>query len=308
MPKLSQINIYPIKSCKGISVQSIALSESGLAYDRAWMIVADGTGKFLTQRQRPQLALVEVSIPAEVLLGAGSHPDAVLTINAPGQAVITVPLQRLDVVQADMRQVKVWDWSGEGMDEGDEVAQWFTAYLGTPVRLVRYLGRKEGVSDNIRLDEPTSAVRGIDDKWAVGYETRFSDGYPMLLATEAALADLNSKLAEPLPMNRFRPNLVVSGTEAWAEDSWRRIAIKGQEEAAAPALELVSCKPCSRCKMTTVDQATGTFAGDEPLDSLAEFRSGKLLGWNVAQKSWTHDVFFGWNMVCKAIRCCQRGG
>ncbi|KXZ54122.1 hypothetical protein GPECTOR_5g223 [Gonium pectorale] len=293
---IAGLNIYPIKSCAGIALQSAALTDAGLAWDREWMIVREDNGKFISQREKSLLALIVPSLPAEALAaGQPLPPDAMLTVNAPGMPPLRVPMAPKP--ESEIRKVTVWEWTGAGADEGQEVADWFSRYLGQPCRLVRYLGSKSPPASQPKAgDEPLALVRNTEPEFALGYETRFSDGYPMLLVTRAALADLNSKLPEPLPMNRFRPNIEVAGADPWAEDGWRDMNVACSAD--GRTLRLTSVKPCSRCKVPTIDQATGQ-AGDEPLDTLSNIRTGKLLGWNKAQKTWTHAVFFGWNVVSR---------
>ncbi|KAG2484852.1 hypothetical protein HYH03_016339 [Edaphochlamys debaryana] len=315
---IAALNIYPIKSCRGVSLQSAVLTEAGLALDRQWMVVREESGRFLTQREKGILALVEVSLPLEALHAAqwGTErlpPDAALTLTAPGApGPLKVPLRRRP--DSEIRKVTVWEWTGAGADEGPDAAAWFSALLGLPCRLVRYLGSGSGGEKG-----PLPVVRTTEPEYAVNYETRFSDGYPMLLVTQSALSDLNAKLPAPLPMNRFRPNIEVAGADPWAEDGWRDMEVS--PSAGGAGIKLTAVKPCSRCKTTTIDQATGQAthmraihrhtcktttidqatgqAGDEPLDTLHTFRTGKALGWAETEKSWTHAVFFGWNVVSR---------
>ncbi|GLC46013.1 hypothetical protein PLESTB_001027900 [Pleodorina starrii] len=305
-PCVGAINLYPIKSCRGVSVQSAMLTEAGLMFDREWMVVREDTGKFISQREKGLLALVEVALPPEALAaahsGASKLPSgAAMTVTAPGMEPLHVPLVRRP--DAKIRKVTVWEWTGAGADEGADAAAWFSRYLGVPCRLVRYLGSAAAAAaaaastgDDGDGGASLPTVRTTEPEFAVDYETRFSDGYPMLLVTQAALADLNSKLSEPLPMNRFRPNLEVAGTDPWAEDGWRDVDVVCSAD--GRTLRLTSVKPCSRCKVTTINQATAEV-GDEPLDTLGTIRSGKVLGWNKNRKDWTHSVFFGWNVVSR---------
>lgn len=253
------------------------------------MVVRESNGKFLTQRQKSDLALVETCLPDSMLRNnqADSEEAPFLKLTAPGMSPLMVPLASR--AKAVTRNVTVWEWTGPALDEGDEAAQWFSQYLGLPTRLVRHLGAEEE-AQGLGLGE--AAVRLTDPAFAEGYETRFTDGFPSLLATEASLADLNSRMAVPLPMCRFRPNIILSGTSPWEEDQWSSVVVQGQDS----ALDLDLVKPCSRCKVPTINQDTGE-EGDEPLATLGTFRSGELLGWNKQNKSWTHDVFFGWNVV-----------
>ncbi|GLI62495.1 hypothetical protein VaNZ11_005127 [Volvox africanus] len=318
-PTIGAINVYPIKSCRGVSVQSAMLTEAGFMLDREWMVVREDNGRFISQREKELLALVDVALPPELLAPAAYGaisvlgPGADMTVVAPGMEPLQIPLARKP--DFDARKVTVWEWTGVGMDEGADAASWFSRYLGIPCRLVRYLGSNRANAEAAaaaaglpQQQQQAGAVRGsggdgslegtrmTDPEFAVNYETRFTDGYPVLLANQAALADLNSKLVEPLPMNRFRPNIEVAGADPWAEDGWRVVAVTCSVDGRTVPLTLV--KPCSRCKVTTINQATAKL-GDEPLETLGTIRSGKVLGWNQTRKSWTHAVFFGWNVVTR---------
>jgi uncharacterized protein len=246
MTQVSALYVYPVKSCAGIAVPSATLDTKGFVGDRRFMIV-DDTGSFLTQREFPRLALV------------GPRPEGdVLAFDAPGMASIEMPIRR---GRGD-ETVKIWDDTCSATDQGDEVSAWLGRFLGTRCRLVRQ------ADDDVRRIDPTYATRAED-------EVSFADAYPLLVISEASLADLNSRLEVPLPMNRFRPNVVVNGTEPYAEDSWRSIEI-----GAVPANVV---KPCVRCVTTTVDQRTAE-TGKEPLRTLATYRKGPrgvLFGQNV---------------------------
>ena len=167
-------------------------------------------------------------------------------------------------------------------DEGEDAAAWFSTFLGTPgLRLVRFA---------------SDATRPTDDVYAQ-HRTLFSDGYPFLIASEASLEALNARLPPPaLRMDRFRPNVVVRGARPFEEDEWATFRV-------GAAAEFRSVKPCSRCKVTTIDQATGED-GFEPLRALSSFRSGASLGWRCpepgAGDSWRAQVFFAWNLVLEA--------
>ncbi|GIL63004.1 hypothetical protein Vafri_17162 [Volvox africanus] len=292
-PSIGAINIYPIKSCRGISVQSAMLTEAGLMFDREWMVVREDNGRFISQREKELLALVDVGLPPELLAAApygaiSTHGS--MTLSAPGMEPLQIPLARKPACET--RKVTVWEWTGIGMDEGADAAAWFSRYLGIPSRLVRYLGssganvetaaaaaglpqqqQQAGVVCGGGEDGSLECTRTTDPEFAVNYETRFTDGYPVLLANQAALADLNSKLVEPLPMNRFRPNIEVAGADPWAEDGWRVIAVTCFADGRTLPLTLV--KPCSRCKVTTINQATAKI-GDEPLETLGTISTGQL--------------------------------
>ena len=235
MPILSALYLYPIKSCGGIGVTEWEVDAFGFRFDRRWMLVTP-QGHFLTQRELPALALVGAAIaPPHLRVTAPGAPE-LLTALAPqgGRPVAT----------------EVWGDPLRAVAPDPKADEWFSNYLGREVVLV-YI--------------PDTAVREVDRNYAPdGARTGFADGFPFLLLGEASLDDLNARLATPLPMNRFRPNLVVSGSAPFAEDGWRRIRIGG--------ISLQVVKPCARCVVTTTDQATGRRDGDEPLRTLATFR------------------------------------
>jgi uncharacterized protein len=231
---LTGINIYPIKSARGIAVSEWETDVFGLRYDRRWMVV-DQSGTFITQRTHPRMALVAVKLG-----------DGVLHINAPGMPMLETSLEPLAAV---MTQIVVWSFSGRSTWVGEEPARWFTEFLGTPCSLV-HMGE-----DVVRPANPLFAPHGT--------RVSFADGYPILLISEESLADLNARLAQPLPMNRFRPNLVIAGAEPYAEDGWRKIEVGG--------MPLRVVKPCFRCAITTTDQVTAE-RGREPLRTLATYR------------------------------------
>lgn len=248
MPVLSSIHVYPVKACGGLSPAEWPVDAFGLRNDRRWMVV-NLAGRFLTQREAPRLALIR---PA---LETGG-----LVLRAPGMTELRLPLVP---ATRERVSVQVWGDATEGVPVSPEAAQWLTRYLGALARLVWM---------------PDDIVRPTDPAYADGYRVSFADGFGFLLISEASLADLNRRLEAPLPMNRFRPNLVVSGTEPFAEDAWREIRIGGL------ALRLV--KPCGRCVVTTTDQETAE-RGQEPLRTLATFRErdGKLMfGMNVVHR------------------------
>jgi uncharacterized protein YcbX len=198
-------------------------------------MIIDAEGRFVTQREHHRLALVTPEVAANTLL-----------LTAPGMPRLEIPLG----AARPSRDFTVWRFSGAGTDLGLEAATWLTALLASPVRLIEWR------DDEFRAGSPSYAPEGSS-------AGRFTDGYPLLLATEASLADLNRRMAKSLPMTRFRPNVVVAGAEPWAEDGWKTLRIG--------ALELHVAKPCERCVITTIDQDTGS-AGKEPLATLATFR------------------------------------
>jgi uncharacterized protein YcbX len=245
--KLSGIYIYPIKSAAGISLQTAQVENRGFQYDRRWMLV-DETGKFMTQRQFHRMALIGVRLEGNQLI-----------VEAPNYGTLTIPTS-LD--SADTIFVQVWNDVCEAIPLTAEVNQWFSDFLGTSCQLVFM---------------PERSHRPVNPHYATQNElVSFADGFPFLLTSEASLEDLNDRLDEPVPMNRFRPNLVVSGCEAFAEDTWRQIRIG--------SILFHVVKGCDRCVVTTIDQTQG-IRGKEPLVTLAKYRL------------WDGKIWFGQNLI-----------
>lgn len=252
MPTLSSIHVYPLKSASGIAPDAADVERRGLAGDRRWMLV-DGDGTFLSQRSHPRLALIGVEATNQGL-----------RLTAPARPPLDVP--RPDAAApAQTQRVTVWGDDVDAVAAADAAHAWCSAFLDTDVRLVFM---------------PTSSRRAVDANYAVQDDdiVSFADGYPLLLTTTASLADLNDRLDAPLPMDRFRPNVVIDGADAWAEDAWHRLRIGD--------IVFRSVKPCSRCAVTTTDQQT-TERGKEPLKTLATFRRDPATG----------KVYFGWNLI-----------
>ena len=244
--------VYPIKSCRGIAVHRTLIGERGLEHDREWMII-DADGRFLTQREVPRLALISVALSAsELELGAPGAAPLAMALDAPGPT----------------RSVTVWRDVVPAIDQGDRVAEWLSAWLGRAARLVRF-------------DPKIRRLCNAAYAGGSGAHTGFADGYPLLVLSEASLVDLNGRLANPLPMNRFRPNLVLSGIQAYDEDHIDQVHV------GRIALKLV--KPCIRCQITTTDQLTAEV-GIEPLPTLALYRHNARL----------EGVAFGMNAVILA--------
>ncbi len=241
MIRVSALTCYPVKSCRGIALESAEVTERGLRHDREWMVV-DAEGRFLSQRTRPELARVRVALASEGLL-----------LSAPGLEELTVPLACPD--KSD-RTVTIWRDTVVAESAGKDASRWFSRLLGAPCELVRM------PADSRRRPDPGRSRP--DDR--VG----FADAFPFLLLAEASLAELNRRLERPVPMDRFRPNIVVAGCAPHAEDSWTTLRI-------GPVLFRVA-KPCARCVITTTDQETGT-RGPEPLRTLATYRTvdGRVL-------------------------------
>jgi uncharacterized protein len=232
---LTDLYTYPVKSCRGIRHDSVRMDPTGLADDRHWMLVRPN-GRFVTQRELPRMALIATSVD-----------DGALSLSAPGRA----PLRVARDARSTTLDVTVWKFDGRGIDSGDEAARWISDYLETPLRLVRF----DPAAPRVCSPEWTPGARSV---------TEFSDGFPMLVISRASLAELNSRLPKSLPMERFRPNLVIDGVDAYAED---RI-----HELRADGVTIRIVKPCMRCAITTTDQQTGERDGDEPLQTLKAFR------------------------------------
>lgn len=246
--RVMALNWYPVKSCRGASLSEAVIGARGIVGDRSFMLV-DDVGRFLSQRAFPRMALIEPRLG-----------DGTIALAAPEQETLSIPV----LTHGERREVSVWRDSCEAIDQGDAAAEWASAFLRASCRLVR-------IADD--------TVRAVDRAFAVSERDQvgFADGYPFLLATEESLADLNGRMAAPLPMNRFRPNIVVAGVEPFAEDGWRRIRIG--------ALVFAVVKPCARCAITTTDQATAE-RGKEPLRTLATYRQVRGKG-----------VMFGQNLI-----------
>jgi hypothetical protein len=257
--------LYPVKSLGGIAVDAARVGDLGLAGDRRWMLV-DGTGRALTQREHAALARFATALDGDTVHVTG--PDGATVSFAP--PAVGTPRMRVHVF-------------GDTLDAAPApaaVSAWFALRLGMACTLVHL---------------PNDVVRPVDPAYAgPGDRTAFSDGYPVLVATQASLNDLNARLAAdgepPVPIGRFRPNLLVDGGAPWAEDDWRTV------QAGEVALELV--KPCARCVVTTIDPVTAT-RGYEPLRTLAAFRrhGGKVL---FAQNAVVRAA--GWVRVGDAVR------
>jgi len=254
---LSGLFLYPVKSLRGCAVETAAVDALGFAGDRRFLVV-DGSGKFLTQRALPRMALITPSISRDAL-----------TLSADGAGTVDVRRDSPASNSVATRTVEVWRSKGLLADDcGDEAAAWFSSFLGVTCRLVR-IGknfRRPVLWKRAYFDAPADAPT-IEGRVAGSDLVNFADGYPFLATNEASLAELNDRLAargeEAVPMNRFRPGLVVSGAAPQAEDTWQRLRIGG--------IVFRSAGPCARCIVTTTDQLTGARA-HEPLRTLATYR------------------------------------
>jgi MOSC domain-containing protein len=252
MPVVSGLFVYPVKSTRGIARERVRLMSRGLEWDRHWMLV-DAKGTFLSQRTHPQLARIVPQLTASAL-----------ELRAPGMPVLTVPL----AADGERIAVRVWKDACTGSDQGAHAHAWASEVAGQAVRLVR-IAPEMGRVANPEYAGPSPAPMA------------FADGYPVLVCNESSLEDLNTRLPQRIGMERFRPNVVLRGLPAWAEDGIEALTI------GAVTLRLV--KPCTRCAIPSVDQLTGERSMD-PLPVLRQFRfDRKLLG-----------VTFGENAVIAA--------
>lgn len=252
LPTLTALYLYPIKSCAGIALTEATATNEGLLsqriYDRQWMVV-NPHGAFLTQRDYPRMALIQSHIETDVL-----------EVRAPGMPRLELPLDLPHSAQASSSmQVQIWGANLMAYDCGNTTATWFSQALDTPCKLVRF----------------NPAIRRLGDmQWTQGREvpTLFADGFPYLITSEASLEDLNEKSLiqerAPLPMDRFRPNLVIDGIHAFEEDYAEVITIG--------RASLKPIKPCPRCAIPSVNQASGEI-GPSPLDILQTYRANPIV-------------------------------
>ncbi len=249
MTTVSNLTYYPIKACRGFDLTESHIERRGLVNDRRMMVVTP-EGEQVTQREYAKLALVIPTLKNDLL-----------SLSAPKFNSIQFAIQKT----GNARPVNIWHTKGvNAIDQGDESARWLSDWLGAPMRLVH-------ITDGVqRKLNPDFAVHAND-------HTGFADGYPILIASEASLQDLNSRLdaSRPLPMNRFRPNIVVKDCGPFEEDTWKRIRIGG--------VEMALVKPCDRCVVTTIDKET-LEQSKEPLKTLNTYRKqigGVMFGMNI---------------------------
>lgn len=268
MIRVASLFVYPVKSCAGIELQRAQVTPRGLRFDREWMVVTPA-GRFLTQREAPRLALVKTALSDDaLLLGAGHLPP------------LSVPLAR---AQAAPREVLVWNDTVLAFDEGDVAASWFSRHLERPVRLVRF---------------DDSRPRPTAPEWSQGLDGRsaFADGYPVLVLARASLDDLNQRLTVPLPLDRFRPNVLLDGCGPYFEDT-----LSALEDEDVNGVKLRIVKACARCSITTTDQATATTQGDEPIRTLRSYRwDAKLRGVTFGQNAIVERT--GWLEASASLR------
>jgi uncharacterized protein len=245
--RVTELYIYPIKGTAAVRAAAWRLDAFGLQHDRRWMVIDSG-GRFVTQRDHPALAL----------LGTAVEDESLVLRSARG-GVVRLPLRP---ESGELLRVSVWGDPVDAVDTGDAAASLLEAHLGFAARLVHM---------------PDTTLRQVDtDYGRAGDRVSFADGFPLLLITQESLDAVNGRLEEPIPMLRFRPNIVVAGAAPHAEDAWRRIRV------GTVACDVV--KGCARCVVTTIDPATAT-AGREPLRTLATYRR------------WDGKVWFGQNVI-----------
>jgi uncharacterized protein len=250
MLKLSEIYIYPIKSLGGIRLEKTNITSRGLENDRRFMLV-DANGRFLSQREYPQLAIFQTEVEGDFLKITDNNTGKNLKVNLS------------PISQSAPVSVTIWDDTTTAIEVNQEASDWFTEALGIPTRLV-YMHE-----ESQRKTEPNYSLTGEEI-------TSFSDGYPILVIGQSSLDDLNNRLEKPVNINRFRPNFVFSNGEPFEEDAWHEFTVGD--------VRFFGVKPCARCIMTTIDQERGEKSGKEPLLTLNKYRKAGnriLFGQNV---------------------------
>jgi len=234
---LSRLYIYPVKSLKGIALDEALVERRGLQYDRRWMLV-DETDTFITQRDHPRMAIISLALDKDGLRASAEGMEDLLIPYTPQEP--------------ELRTVTVWKSVCQAQTVAAHIDEWLSRFLQTPCRLV-YM--------------PDETRREVNPLFAINQDiVSFADGYPFMLIGEASLDELNGRLSNaPVPVNRFRPNFVLKGTNAFAEDEWKEIQIGDT------LFYLV--KPCERCQITTIDQERGVRTGPEPLRQLSTYRT-----------------------------------
>lgn len=243
--RIAQLFVHPIKSCAGIAVDEAALIDTGFEYDREWMVVGRDDGEFVSQRELPRMALIRPTLRASDLV-----------LRAPGMLALHL---QLDTVEGE-RRVRVWDDELDAFDMGDLAAQWFSDFLGRPLRLARF--------------DP-DAMRLAETRWtgAIEARTAFADGFPLLVTSTASLEELNRRLAasghDAVTMQRFRPNIVLDGVDdAHAEDFIDTLTVESPD--GPVTIKLV--KPCGRCTIPDVDPASAA-QGHAVADTMSAYRA-----------------------------------
>ena len=268
--RIASLHLYPVKSCAGVSVDESLLIETGFEFDRAWMLV-DAAGVFVSQRELPRMALVQPTLKVHEMV-----------LRAPGMLALHIAL---DAVEKPLR-VRVWDDAVAAFDMGDLAAQWFSDFLGRPLRMVRF------DPDHKRLS---------DRRWTgdIEAESAFADAFSLLVASTAGLAELNRRLQlageAPVTMARFRPNIVLDGLDAHGEDHLDEICF----DSADGPVKLKLVKPCTRCPIPDIDPVTAT-PGHAVGDALRSYRADPRMD---------GALTFGMNaVIAQGIDCALRVG
>jgi uncharacterized protein YcbX len=273
MIEVASLFVYPVKGLAGVACDRLEFDRHGPRYDREWMLV-DPDGVFVTQRDEPRLALISAEV---------DEPAGVLRLRTSAAGALEVPLAADD---RTTREVRCWLDTQPALDEGDAAASWLSEQLARPVRLVR-----------VAPDHARAVPAQFS---AAPATTRFTDAFPLLLVSEASLELLNSKLDAPLAMRRFRPNLVLRGASAHAEDDWKQIRVGG-----TAGLLLTFGKRCARCQVTTIDPATAKIAAaGEPLRTLGTYRTLEVCN---PDGNLERGVFFGANYLHQGRGAIQLG-
>jgi len=255
--EISGLTIYPVKSLAGISLQQAPLDSMGLKFDRRWMLVSE-EGKFLSQRTLPKMTLIQPHLDETGNLTLSTQEKDDLSV--PKASDKTLP-------------VTIWNDKVAANLVSDQCDAWLSDVLGVACHLVY-------IRDDV--------IRQCDLKYAKqGDRTGFSDGFPLLLLSEASLDDLNKRLEHPVDMRRFRPNIVVKGCKPFAEDNWEKFTLGD--------IPMLGVKPCSRCPIPTVNPDTGEKTGTEPISTLATFRKKN------------HKVYFGMNVIHQSLGTLKVG-
>ena len=254
--EVTSLSYYPIKSCGAVEADEVTFSEFGIELDREWMLVGS-RGQFLSQRTHPELALVQTSIE-----------DGALVASAPGMGKLAVALERDP--DAEVVPINLWKRPGTGANQGPDANEYFSEYLGKDARLLR-VAQPRPIKPECRID-------GASER------TAFADGFPMLLALANSLAELNSRLDQPIAIDRFRPNIVVEGAPAYDEDYWRAVRIGN--------LRAFVVRACARCPVPNIDQQLGTLPKVRPVtEALRASRQG------IDPVGGEKGEFFGQNLV-----------
>jgi len=260
MPRVAELYIYPVKSLGGFAIENATLTDRGFQYDRRWMLVNDNN-EFLTQREFPQMALLQTAITSQGILVRHKNNSA---------ENILIPFTPSSDTTINVR---IWDDTCVATPVSEEIDRWFSRMLEGKCKLV-YMA--------------DDSLRKVDERYAINKDdvTSFSDAYPILIIGEESLNDLNSRLEHPLPINRFRPNIVVSGTEPYEEDIMAEFKING--------VRFFGVKLCARCAIPTIDQDT-IAKSKEPTKTLASYRTSG------------NNVYFGQNLLYEGAGTINRG-